>query len=408
MQSVVIAGEYYSHNLGDGVIAEALCYLFKQAAPELDVKLIDLSHRTEYCATPPCSIIRATGVISKIVSWLCKTIIRNHRMRRSVQYWVIWRFRERKTHHEFMISELSGAAALIIGGGQLLMDNSLVFPYRIHSTAHSANELSIPIAFHACGVGDSWSWMGRRLFNASLCPASVVSISCRDNNSVQKLKTTLPQIAAKVSLAIDPAICAAEAYGISAALESKTIGLGVIAPTELLGQSKFSQFADESYSLAQWGKLINKLSKRGYPIALFTNGSEADYVFASKVYNSALEVGVKDISLLPRPQVPRELVVIIAQFRAIIAYRLHAIIIATSLGIPSIGFIWDEKVQQFGRESNREEYFLEPDKVTAEDVVEKLRLMCRGIFPEVEIACLKSNAAVAARYTLQQLGIYVE
>ncbi|MEI7831935.1 MAG: polysaccharide pyruvyl transferase family protein [bacterium] len=405
MRSLVVAGEYYSENLGDGVITETLRYLLQQVDPELEVKIVDLSHRTEFCATPPSSIIRATGRFSRLLSWLFKACIPDNRKRTAALYSVMWRFREQKSHQHFFMAELAGASALIIGGGQLLMDNSLVFPYRINSATRCALRLGIPVAFQSCGVGSNWSAKGRRLFAGALCPAQVVSISVRDNDSVEELQAELPKIAAKVTFAIDPAICAGEAYGVNRSFVSKTIGLGVIAPGELLSHPTYAHLADETSALERWVALIRHLAGLGYPLALFTNGSVVDYHFAEKVLKTAQEDGICNISLACRPQLPHELVELIAQYRAVIAYRLHANIIATSLKVPSLGFIWDEKVRQFGHESGRSAYYLEPDKVNMEVIATKLAEICSNSYPDTEINELKSVALENVKYTLQQLGM---
>lgn len=48
-----------------------------------------------------------------------------------------------------------------------------------------------------------------------------------------------------------------------------------------------------------------------------------------------------------RPEKPEQLVKQIASFKAVIAGRFHANIIATSLGIPSVALVWNEKMRAF-------------------------------------------------------------
>ena len=69
---------------------------------------------------------------------------------------------------------------------------------------------------------------------------------------------------------------------------------------------------------------------------------------------------------------PRELVAQISGFRAIVAHRLHASIIAYSLGIPSVGLVWDKKVRAFGIMTGRERFFIDPTAVTPDHVFETL------------------------------------
>ena len=51
--------------------------------------------------------------------------------------------------------------------------------------------------------------------------------------------------------------------------------------------------------------------------------------------------------LLPMAKEPKVLIEQLSQFKIVIAHRLHALIISTSLQIPVIPVVWSDKVQVF-------------------------------------------------------------
>lgn len=95
----------------------------------------------------------------------------------------------------------------------------------------------------------------------------------------------------------------------------------------------------------------------------------------------------------------------IAGFRAIIAHRLHANIIAYSLGIPSVGLSWDHKVVDIGTISGRERYFTHVTATTPADTVALLHAaIAEGIDPPRH-ADLRALAVDAWRHTIRNAGL---
>jgi polysaccharide pyruvyl transferase WcaK-like protein len=83
----------------------------------------------------------------------------------------------------------------------------------------------------------------------------------------------------------------------------------------------------------------------GYTPLYFTNGSPVDEVILASIKNDF--VGVVKVIFADRPMVPEDLVKTIVRCEKIIAYRLHACIVATSLGVPAIGLAWDKKLSSY-------------------------------------------------------------
>lgn len=146
-----------------------------------------------------------------------------------------------------------------------------------------------------------------------------------------------------VSLVLDPAMWVNEAYGVEKKPDADVVGVGVIRP-EIYGKNAVS--LAETDVFAMYSAIILELEKRGYKWQLFTNGLKDDYRF-----------GLKLLKHIGRPKTAyigantgsaKELVEKISGYQAVIAARLHANIIATSLGVPSVGLVWNDKMNQFG------------------------------------------------------------
>lgn len=102
-------------------------------------------------------------------------------------------------------------------------------------------------------------------------------------------------------------------------------------------------------------KLVDWIMQSGKNVRIFTNGDEEDYKFASQF----AKILPTEVAFERRPTRPIELVSIIASYDAVVSFRLHSLIVAASYNIPTIGFVWDEKVREFFEIINRDEYVFE-------------------------------------------------
>ena len=80
---------------------------------------------------------------------------------------------------------------------------------------------------------------------------------------------------------------------------------------------------------------------------------------------------IGDISAI-QPLSPRQLVETIAGFAGVISGRLHANIIAYALNVPSIGLVWNDKLQIFGTKIGHPERFVCPDRFRPEFLANRL------------------------------------
>ena len=76
--------------------------------------------------------------------------------------------------------------------------------------------------------------------------------------------------------------------------------------------------------------------------------------------------------ILNQPQNAKEFVEMVKGFDAIFGSRLHSCIAAVSLGVPVVGFFWDNKLRYFSETIKRQSFFFEPKDMSADNIVNAL------------------------------------
>lgn len=370
MPTIAICGETYSQNLGDGVIAESVAYLISRVIPEAKVVFIDISNRIggRPAVFGAKAVRRSSG---EPLRRLHRAVYRRFSAYRrlcamaQIAFWEIGR----KRHHV----PVDGCDLLIIGGGQLIMDNDLSFPAKLFSVWRKMKHRAATVAFHSCGVGGTWSWMGRFLVGPMLRDDRVIGISVRDTASLANLRRIFGIGPAKVEIVYDPALWADKVYGIDLRGNARAIGLGIMAPLAYFSSisSPVGEFCTDRLK-ALWCATVRQLAREGHAVVLFSNGAPEDQRFAEEIFESIPDASRGAVSLRERPRSPEELVKMISGFKAIVAQRLHAHIVAYAVGVPSVGLIWDSKVKEFGELTRRQEFFLELAEATGEKLVERV------------------------------------
>lgn len=143
-------------------------------------------------------------------------------------------------------------------------------------------------------------------------------------------------------LVLDPAIWVNEAYNIQRDTTSDLIGIGVIRPE--IYQKNGSDISSDDV-LKMYTNIIRALDRRGYKWQLFSNGMKDDYNFGLTILD---HLGLDKNQYIGRnTKNSKDLVQKISQYKAIIAARLHANIIATALSVPSVGLVWNDKMNLF-------------------------------------------------------------
>lgn len=149
-----------------------------------------------------------------------------------------------------------------------------------------------------------------------------------------------------VSVVPDPGNFAHEAYAdVTSSDESvRVIGIGVMAD-DLVIKDTPGTHVKVALSIDDYMVLGNRLLELGYMPLYFTNGAPEDEVVLRGI--KSIFPNSSQVKFAERPIIPADLVRIIRCCEKIVAHRLHACIVATSIGVPVIGLAWDKKLSSY-------------------------------------------------------------
>lgn len=169
---------------------------------------------------------------------------------------------------------------------------------------------------------------------------------------------------------LDPAVFSSKVYQCTRNRSSQTIGLGVAREGFFFDYGHLEMTKEFEFSF--WKSLAQEIEKIGYKWKIFTNGLYADYKYAEDLLSYMGLQNQKETYLEKRPTEGKELANIISEFKAIVAPRLHSNILAFSMGVPSIGLVYNDKLKFFGKRINHEERFVEVKNMNVPFVIQRL------------------------------------
>ena len=297
------------------------------------------------------------------------------------------------------IEQIKYVDAVVFAGGGLIKFKAEDFYKRVAEMIETAQKYNVPVFLNAVGVeGHDEADERCLMISDALNKPCVKGISVRDD--IDLLKDSYiknPDI--RIRNGIDPAVWTPQAYGITRRpQDEECIGLG-IAREMLFADYDLPQF-DRQFMLDFWKDTALALEAKGLKWKLFTNGLDSDECFADDVLEY-IGHGEK----LAQPNNAATLVKNISYFTGMIATRMHSNIVAFSLGIPSIGLVWNDKLKMWGENIGCPERFLESKDISAENAVSALELAMkqgsrklgffkkRSSYRELK-KFLKANAAV--------------
>lgn len=345
-KKVLVVGEHFSENLGDGVIGHSVEYLIRESFPKAELIRSDLSGRKQFMNEynhQDVFLVRSKKRISK------------HLHRNLNKYTLPYAlYNHGRLNHLARIKKISSREydLAVFTGGQLFMD---YFSLPIHHYMKELAKRNTPTIFNSCGMGRCNSqWLQKKLKRALSHP-NIHSVTVRDN--MEPINARFFSENRQAFQSYDCALWSKEAFDIHKK-ESSVIGLGVISLTHKKDQAVLSLYTD----------IIQQLNENDIKWELFCNGSYNDYQLAIEIahinhYNESV--------IAKRPLFPAELVETISTYRSIISFRLHSHVVAVSLNIPTIAVVWDDKVNFFFENIQCSDRLFHYDS-TAADVLNKL------------------------------------
>ena len=254
-----------------------------------------------------------------------------------------------KNYYEPLIKN---ADLICFAGGGILQSTYLQFWTGIYAILKYSDKYKKKVYFNAVGIEKPKIFAEHIFYKYLLNKKCVRAVTTRDN--IDYLKSIMNK--SKMCLRIlDSACWTGECYQIKPQ-SPETIGIGVIRP-KIFPANGLNICAHDA--LKMYVNIIEAAEKRGYRCRLFCNGNIKDYEFGELILN---KMGREKSFLAPIPGTPAQMVSTINGYKALIAARLHANITAVSLGIPTVGIVWHEKVLFFAKFMNLKWNFITPDK----------------------------------------------
>jgi len=264
------------------------------------------------------------------------------------------------------LSALQGVDGIIFAGGNLIRYTLRAYDRQIEAVLAEADRLNIPVFFHAVGV-DGYDETDVRCqdLKAALRRDCVKEISCRDDIGVLAKDYLAGSSVAAVPV-LNPAVWTADTFkSIANAPGGGTVGLG-IARSDMFTAYGIDD-VDHDFLLSFWKGVAAELERRGYNWTIFTSGPDEDEEFAVEVLE-AIGHGTK----LPAPETAEQFVRNIRSFGSLIGCRLHANVVAYSMGIPSVGLVWNDKLTLWGHIIGHPERFIQPEMFDPDYIVNVL------------------------------------
>lgn len=352
MARIAVFSVKYSPNLGDGLLSECLEAELTDRVPGLKICALDLAGRVSYGNS-----VRNRKLALRILDSLPMQI------RQFVALTALQRLARRHLRPMWK-KALNGCDAAIIGGGNLFADADLNFPIKINTALDELRTHRIPVAVYGVGVTRNWSKRGAALFSDGLAAADLVDVTVRDDRSQSIWNDLLRDAGVRAAgRAYDPGLLTSRHFP-AAAQKDAGIGFCITDPVALRYHAAPGTVGND---LTQWyGDAIAALAQAGHRVTLFTNGSPEDATYLST--NAAAWSTHELVRVAPAFERPAQLADCISRCDLVVGHRMHACIGAHSYGIPTIGLVWDVKLNSFFDVVGRARWVIDPAEVSGPEL----------------------------------------
>ena len=301
---VVMSGYYGFGNAGDDAILEAIQQAIQEASDDIAVTVLSKN---------PALTRRQYGIDA------------------------IPRFRIGK-----VVSALRRCDALLSGGGSLLQDTTSTRSLLYYlSVIRCAQRLGKPVMLYANGIGPVLRASNRRRVRNAVDAAALVTL--RDHSSAREL-TAIGVRRPDLYVTADPVFRLSPAGPERARTLCAETGLPDGRPFAVVSVRSWSGTGRFPQELAQLCDHLRR--EHGLEILFLLMQPSQDRSAAQLVRQSMSEPSF----LLEASCTPRELMAVLGQAKLCLAMRLHTLIFAARMAIPSIGLVYDPKVSSYLQE----------------------------------------------------------
>lgn len=260
-------------------------------------------------------------------------------------------------------SQVKYVDAVIFAGGIIKCTNENFWQY-MPQIIKEADKYNVPVFMSAIGVEKFYPDDERSVaLKDAINMPCVKGISVRDDIDTL-INDYLVNKDVKTYRVYDPAVWCKDTYSehLTNTVKEDVIGLGITR--ELLFADYGNPQIDRQFQLDFWKGIIDELDKRNVKWKVFTNGDTYDEIFAKEVL-SYVGHGEKYDAPLDAISLVKD----ISTFSSVIAGRMHSNIISFALSIPSIGFVWNQKLRFWSERIGYPQRFIDCCDLSAENVI---------------------------------------
>lgn len=335
---IVVAGEIFSSNLGDYAIFDSLSSIL--ISKDIDVIPLDISFRKNFITT---NDLENPGISLNKNFWK-KLLPKKIKHSQFTQYYItrlMWYLSIKPKSDQYWEELIKSSDGVIIGGGQLITDNSSFFSTKIYQIVKLAQKHNKPFTILGCGVGENIGIQAKKTYKKIFNKA--VYVSLRDIESANKVRSFINK---EIFVNVNPDL--AFALDTKKTTE-KLCNKKRICGFNIMPLSFFKSFdaslkdMDEAQYLSFWKKLAEDTINAGMQVVIMTNGNLQDYQQAKVVYQMLLENSI-EATLFDRALQPSTLYEQIRKIDCLVAMRMHSGIIAKAFGKQVAVLVWDRKI----------------------------------------------------------------
>lgn len=348
MKKIILIGEWYSSNLGDGVICNVVNKILSK---KYEVIPFDISLRkyfeNEISSTKKFWLQLNMERLASIKNKLLKKIglsLKTHSLK---QYFIQYK------KNVDTLFQKKRPDAIVFAGGQMF---SRAFIDRIEIIINIAKNYGVPVYFNACGYSKDvikdikLLKKLKRVLNSEI--VKYISIRDGDQYIISLVRNK------KILSTFDTALISSN-YFSKITTPKYDIGVGIM----------YSPYTPIKKQIHFWDNFIREIKKKKVTWRVFVNGDVRDYEFA-KILLKRNNIN-PDEYLLKSPETPDQLINIINLFNSIISMRLHSLIISYSYKIPFVGICWHEKIADFFKRIDSEQLISNFDD-SYDDIMNKI------------------------------------
>ena len=352
MKVLIIALESIN-NVGENLLMETTCYLVKRAAPDIETFSAQLMPRKEHMPKDLHVDWYVGNVLRKFSLWL-----------HGNRSYIIKSFAYKVKYTRYFSRVIKKTDKIILAVGMIkysTQDFSYIF-YLINKLASKYNK-EVMMSAMSPQIACKSDWRYYQLIEAANM-SSVKLITTRDG-AHEILKSDYLRRDTYCNYVGDPALWIPETYGISRLKphrEKPIVAINVIRKGIF---DDYNRSWTDKNLFTLYLQLIQILDNNNWEWRLFCNGGKKDEIVLRelqselRISEDKIGIGYSDGKSFAEK---------LSQFDVVFGARLHCCITAVSLGVPVVGFIWDEKLKYFSKTMGVDKFFFDPSEMTAERV----------------------------------------